>query len=88
MIDVGRPVKDIQIDSSTSIEKIFQELSQSGGFESVNLSDGLEILTEMISDDKCLKFISFVGAIVSTGLRGIIKDMMKNKWFDVGITTC
>ena len=88
MIDVGRPVKDIQIDSNTSIESIFQELSQSGGFESVNLSDGLEILTEMISDDKCLKFISFVGAIVSTGLRGIIKDMMKNKWFDVGLTTC
>ena len=70
MIDVGRPVKDIEIDSNTSIEKIFQELSQSGGFESVNLSDGLEILTEMISDDKCLKFISFVGAIVSTGLTG------------------
>jgi len=77
MVDVGRPVKDIEIDSNTSIEKIFQELSQSGGFESVNLSDGLEILTEMISDDKCLKFISFVGAVVSTGLRGIIKDMMK-----------
>ncbi|MDO7722671.1 MAG: deoxyhypusine synthase, partial [Nitrosopumilus sp.] len=88
MIDVGRPVKDIKIDSNTSIENIFQELSQSGGFESVNLSDGLEILTEMISDDKCLKFISFVGAVVSTGLRGIIKDMMKNKWFDVGLTTC
>ena len=57
MIDVGRPVKDIEIDSNTSIEKIFQELSQSGGFESVNLSDGLEILTEMISDDKCLNYI-------------------------------
>ena len=60
MIEVGRPVKDIEIDSSTSIEKIFEELSQSGGFESVNLSDGLEILTEMISDKECLKFISFV----------------------------
>jgi len=88
MIEVGRPVKDIEIDSSTSIEKIFEELSQSGGFESVNLSDGLEILTEMISDKECLKFISFVGAIVSTGLRGIIKNMIKNKWFDVVITTC
>jgi deoxyhypusine synthase len=88
MIDPGRPVKDIEIDSNTSIEKIFQELSQSGGFESVNLSDGLEILSEMISDKECLKFISFVGAVVSTGLRGIIKDMLKNKWFDVVLTTC
>ena len=88
MIDIGRPVKDIEIDSSTSIEKIFDELSKSGGFESVNLSDGLDILTKMISDEKCLKFVSFVGAVVSTGLRGIIKDMIKNKWFDVVITTC
>jgi deoxyhypusine synthase len=86
MVDPGRPVKDIDIDSNTSIEKIFEELSQSGGFESV--SDGLEILTKMISDEQCLKFISFVGAVVSTGLRGIIKNMIKNKWFDVVITTC
>ena len=88
MIEPGRPVKDIEIDSYTSIEKIFEELSQSGGFESVNLSDGLEILTEMISDEQCLKFISFVGAVISTGLRGIIKNMMKDKFFDVAITTC
>ena len=88
MVDPGRPVKDIEIDSNTSIEKIFEELSQSGGFESVNLSTGVEILSEMISDKQCLKFISFVGAVVSTGLRGILKDMLKNKWFDVAITTC
>jgi deoxyhypusine synthase len=88
MLEPGRPVKDIEISSNMPIEKIFEELSQSGGFESVNLSDGLGILTDMISDKQCLKFISFVGAVVSTGLRGIIKDMIKNKWFDVAITTC
>lgn len=88
MLEPGRPVKDVEISSNMPIEKIFEELSQSGGFESVNLSDGLGILTEMISDKQCLKFVSFVGAVVSTGLRGIIKDMIKNKWFDVTITTC
>lgn len=88
MIDSGRPVKDIRIEKDTPIEKIFDELSQSGGFESVNLSDGLDILSSMISDEKCLRFVSFVGAVISTGLRGIIKDMIKNKWFDVVITTC
>ncbi len=88
MIKPGRPVKDIEIDSNTSIEKIFEELSQSGGFESVNLSDGLEILTKMLSDDQCLKFVSFVAALVSTGTRGIIRNMMKDKWFDIAMTTC
>ncbi|MFQ5497849.1 MAG: deoxyhypusine synthase [Nitrosopumilus sp.] len=88
MVDPGRPVKDIEIDSNTTIEKIFEELSQSGGFESINLSEGLEILKEMIADEQCLRFVSFVGAVVSTGVRGIIKNMLKNKWFDVTITTC
>jgi len=45
-------------------------------------------LHAMIEDKKCLKFLSFVGAVTSTGLRGIIKDMIKNKMFDVVITTC
>jgi len=88
MITPGRHVKDISIDSDTSIEEIFKELSQSGGFEAVNLSEGLEILSDMIQDEKCLRFVSFVGAVISTGLRGIVKDMIKNKWFDVAITTC
>ena len=88
MLKPGRPIKDVEINSDTTIEKIFEELSTSGGFEAVNLSDGLEILSEMISDKKCVKFISFVGAVISTGLRGIIKDMIKNKWFNVVITTC
>ena len=84
----GRPVKDVEINSDTTIENIFEELSTSGGFEAVNLSNGLEILEEMIQDEKCVKFISFVGAVISTGLRGIIKDMLKNNWFNVAITTC
>jgi len=88
MVEPGQPVKDIEIDSDTSIDKIFNEMSKSGGFESTNLSSGLQILSEMISDENCLKFLSFVGAIVSTGLRGIIKDMVKREWFDVVITTC
>lgn len=88
MIEPGRPVKDIEIKKETSIDKIFEEMSQSGGFESTSLSTGLEILTEMISDKKCLRFLSSVAAVMSTGLRGIIRDMIKNKWFDVMITTC
>jgi deoxyhypusine synthase len=70
------------------INKIFEQMSKSGGFESRNLADGLYALTDMIKDENCLKFLSFVAAITSTGLRGVIKDMIKKKWFDVVITTC
>ena len=70
------------------INKIFEQMSKSGGFESRNLADGLYALTDMIKDENCWKFLSFVAAITSTGLRGVIKDMIKKKWFDVVITTC
>jgi len=88
VIKPGRPVKDISIKKGDSIQSIFDEMSKSGGFESRNLVEGLDILHEMIEDKKCLKFLSFVGAVTSTGLRGIIKDMIKNKMFDIVITTC
>ncbi len=83
-----RPVRDLSIKNETNLQDIFRQMATSGGFESRNLSDGFEILSTMINDKQCLKFLSFVAAITSTGLRGIIADMLKNKMFDVVITTC
>ena len=88
MIKSGKPVEDFSIAKDMQINKIFEQMSKSGGFESRNLADGLYALTDMIKDENCLKFLSFVAAITSTGLRGVIKDMIKKKWFDVVITTC
>ena len=88
MTEPGRPVRDMEIGPDTTVDGIFKEMSQSGGFESVNMSAGVDILSEMISDEECLRFVSFVGAVASTGLRGIIRDMLKRGWFDVAITTC
>jgi len=92
MIQAGKPIQDISITEGLPIDKIFEKMSKSGGFESRNLADGLFVLSEMISrhnvEKECVTFLSFVGAIISTGLRGVIKDMIEHKWFDVVITTC
>ena len=88
VIKPGKPVKDISLVKGDSIAHIFDKMAGSGGFESRNLVDGLDILSTMVQDEKCLKFLSFVGALISTGVRGIIVDMVKNKMCDVIITTC
>ncbi len=88
MVEPGKPVKDIHIKKDDTIDSIFDQMSKSGGFESKNLVEGLNIMTDMVKDKDCLKFMSFVGAVVSTGLRGVIADMVKNKMCDVVITTC
>lgn len=82
------PVKDYSIGHNDDLGSIFSKMANSGGFESRNLADGVEILRRMINDKNCTKFMSFVGALISTGARGIVRDMVKNKMCDVIITTC
>jgi deoxyhypusine synthase len=80
-------VRDYKI-KSNSISLLVDGMAHSGGFESKNLWDGINIIRTMTRDRNCTKFLSFVGSIISTGARGIIKDMLKRKMFDCVITTC
>lgn len=84
---LSHPVKDIEIDTEKTKELI-EMMENSGGFESKNFATGVKILNEMKSDVKCTRILSIVGALLSTGVRGIIKDMIKEKMFDCIITTC
>jgi len=80
-------VRDYKI-KSKSISLLLDGMAYSGGFESKNLWEGINIIRTMTRDKNCTKFLSFVGSIISTGARGIIKDMLKRKMFDCVITTC
>ena len=85
---LGGPVRDYDIKQYNDIQSIFSEMENSGGFESRNLAYGVDILRNMISEQNCTKFLSFVGSLMSTGARGIIRDMLKHNMFNVIITTC
>lgn len=88
MIRMGDAVEDITIDSGSSARDVIRQMENAGGFESVNVVNGLDIMESMIHDKECLRFLSFVGATISTGLRGIIRSMIQKGWFDIVITTC
>ena len=80
-------IEDYNI-GKNDLKEITNQMSKSGGFESVNLVDGITILKKMLAEPQCTNFLSFVGAIISTGVRGIIKDMIKKNMFNCIITTC
>jgi deoxyhypusine synthase len=82
------PVKDIQIDENSSVGDILSQMERSGGFQARNLGSSLDILERMSNDKTCVKFLSFPAAIISTGNRGVIKELVKRKLCDVIITTC
>jgi len=83
-----KEVKDFDLNAESTIDEIIRQMKASGGFVAKDIGIAVEILEEMIKDKNCLKFISFPACIVATGTRGIIRDMIKKKWFDIVITTC
>lgn len=82
------PVQDITLTKDSTANEIFSQMKNAGGFQARYLADSLDILEEMCRDVKCVKFLSFPAAIISTGARGIIKELVRRKLCDVVITTC
>lgn len=80
-------VKDIKLESSGSVDELIKQLKSSGGFTAKKLGVAADILEEM-NKEECFKFLSFPACIISTGTRGIIKDLVKNELVDCLITTC
>jgi len=68
-------------------DHLVKELYESGGFTAKKLAQGVDIIENMVKEKDCVKFLSFPACIISTGTRGVIKDLLKKKLFDVVITT-
>jgi len=83
-----QPIKDIVIQKKTSVNELVNKMLESGGFTAKKLAEGINILEKMLKDKNCLKFFSFPACIIATGARGVIKEMIRKKFFDVVITTC
>jgi deoxyhypusine synthase len=80
------PVKDLKINKNTTLMQLMEMFGTSGGFTSKKLYEGYQILKEEFTSDETT-FLSFPADIISTGTRGIINQLVKNKLVDVIITT-
>ena len=83
-----KPVKDIQLQKGMTADDLVRELYESGGFTAKKLAVGVDILETMIQDKECTMFLSFPACIISTGTRGVIREMLKRNLVDVVVTTC
>jgi deoxyhypusine synthase len=81
------PVQDIELTKNMTTNQLIKALYNSVGFSAKKVADGVDILEHMIREKNCIKFLSFPACIISTGTRGVIKELLKRKIFDVVITT-
>jgi len=80
-------VKDIQLKKGMNANELIKELYEAGGFSAKKVAQGVDIIENMIKEKECVRFLSFPACICSTGTRGILKELLKRKLFDVVITT-
>ncbi len=84
----GEAIKDYNIRGEISVRELIEQMRDAWGFTAEKIASGVDILKSMFADEGCVKFLSFPGSIVATGVRGVIKEMVKQGLADVIITTC
>jgi len=70
---------------AASLAELYEKI---WGFSAADLFKATQIVRRMIEDRDCVKFFSFTGNLVSTGFRGLIKDLIDLEYVDVILTTC
>jgi len=83
-----KAVKDLNINENTTIKELINQFSKAGGFSASKVAKAAKIIKNMQSDKDCFKILSHPACIVSTGTRGLIRDLVKNKKVDAIMTTC
>ena len=81
------PVKDIEINSKTTLSELSSQFSVAGGFVASKVSTATSIIQDMLRGG-CTKFLSFPADIMATGTRGLIRQFVENDNIDVLVTTC
>ncbi len=86
-VQLDRPVEDYSLVENTSCRDLLGQMGRAGGFTATKLAVAFDIIKEMVERDDCTTFLSFPAALVATGCRGVIKDMVRRRLVDIVITT-
>ena len=89
--DFDVPVKDYDFTKVNDVSSLIDQMKDAGGFTASKLARGRDILRDSMSktnDEGVLNWLSFPACLCATGTRGFFLEAIKNKKFNVIITTC
>ncbi len=80
-------VRDVRVRGSMTVSELIKAFEDIHGFTAADVARAVEVLKEglKVSD---LRFLSFTGNLISTGLRGVFAQLIESGLFDIVITTC
>ncbi|MEM4594329.1 MAG: deoxyhypusine synthase [Zestosphaera sp.] len=80
-------VSDVRLQKRMRVSDLIRVYREIHGFTASSLYEASEILKEGIREAD-LRFLSFTGNLVATGLRGVLAQLIDEGFFNVIITTC
>jgi len=81
----GKVIKGYDFDEGVDYDKLIKSFS-STGFQASHLSKAVEIINKMIQE-KSKIYLGYTSNLVSSGLREVIRYLVKNKKVDVCVTS-
>ncbi len=80
-------VKDVRVWRGMLVKDLVRLYGDIHGFTAADVQRASEVLSEGIKEAD-LRFLSFTGNLIATGLRGVIAQLIEEGFFNVVVTTC
>jgi deoxyhypusine synthase len=81
-------VQDVVVGDAPSLDVLVRRMEAGGGFSAKEVARGVELIAQMLGDRDMTRFLSFPADIVSTGLRGVLHELVNGGYVQAVITTC
>jgi len=83
----GDAVKQVKVRPGMTVGELVRELEASGAFNGGSLAKAARITEEMLRDGKATTFVGLAGAMVPSGMGGIVSDLIERGYVDVLVST-
>lgn len=82
------PVRDLRVGPGTTLRDLLAGFREAGGFTAAKLAEAADLTRRMLQDRDCARILSFPAAMISTGTRGVVRDMVERGAVQAIVTTC
>ncbi len=85
---MSRAVRDFEVKASDTPADIARGLLGAGGFAGRSFAEAAQAIAGMWSDPEARIMLSFPAAMMATGIRGVLIQLVRDRLVDLVVTTC
>jgi len=84
---LSAPVVHMELKPNMTVNQLIKQFDNSGSFGAGRLASACDVFENMVRDEKCTVFLALAGAVVPSGLRTILADLIRKKLIDALVST-